>query len=388
MQKSKIFVIGLAIFTMLFGAGNVVFPLEVGRAVGDKVWFAMLGLIVSGVIIPLLGLIASMMFNGDYKKFLSTVGTIPGALVALVCMALLGPFGATPRCLSLAYAAVKWHIPSISIFVFSLAASVLVFLCTIRKSGIVAIMGKILGPIKLVLLFSLIIIGVIHPNTSQVIDIAPWSTFLLGLREGYWTLDLLATIFFSGLIIAAIKKQDGEDLKPVDLALIGLKAGIIGATLLGVVYAGFCGVSAMYGSQIMHVGQDQLLSALAMIILGSHAGILANITMSIACLSTAIALTAVFADYLRSEIFKEKVSYSYSLLLTVVITFIMANLGFARIMIAIEPVAKVLLPAVTVLVIANLAQKVYGFKYIKMLFFTTLIATVAINFLPQCIICW
>lgn len=381
MQKSKIFIVGLAIFTMLFGAGNVVFPLEVGRAVGDKVWFAMLGLIISGVAIPLLGLIASMIFNGDYKKFLSTIGTIPGAFIALVCMALLGPFGATPRCLSLAYAAVKWHIPSISIFVFSLAASVLVFLCTIRKNSIVTIMGKFLGPLKLTLLFSLIILGIMNPSTAQAIDLTPWSTFLLGLREGYWTLDLLATIFFSGLIISAIKKQEGDDLKPVDLALIGLKAGAIGATLLGIVYAGFCGVSAMYGSQIMHVGQDQLLSALAMIILGSHAGILANITMAVACLSTAMVLTAVFADYLRAEVFSNKVSYGYSLLLTVVITFIMANLGFARIMIAIEPIAKVLLPAVTVLVIANLAQTFYGFKYIKTLFFATLITTIAINFL-------
>src|SRR3990172_2297492 len=111
MQKSKIVSVGLAIFAMLFGAGNVVFPLDLGRTVGAQVFFAVLGLTITGVIVPLIGLISAALFDGSYKKFLGMMGHIPGMFVALVCMLLIGPFGATPRCVSLSYAALQWHVP-------------------------------------------------------------------------------------------------------------------------------------------------------------------------------------------------------------------------------------------------------------------------------------
>src|SRR5688572_23267278 len=136
MQKVKLFSVGLAIFAMLFGAGNVVFPLALGREVGDQVLFALLGLCVTAVLVPLLGLVSSMLFDGDYRKFLATAGSVPAAIVAFICMILIGPFGATPRCITLSYAALKWHMPQLSLFVFSLIAAVIIFIATIRKNFI------------------------------------------------------------------------------------------------------------------------------------------------------------------------------------------------------------------------------------------------------------
>lgn len=380
MQKSKLFSVGLAIFAMLFGAGNIVFPLGLGRDVGDMVGFALVGFCLTGVIVPLLGLITGILFNGDYKKLLGTMGAIPGAIIAFICMILIGPFGCIPRCLTLSYAAISWHVPELTLFMFSLVAAVLVFLATIRKNGVIGLLGKFLGPIKLTLLLSIIILGIFYPSTSRTLDLSAWNSFFAGLREGYWTMDLLGTIFFSGLIISSIRHYTrNKEVSSSHIAWLGVQAGVIGGLLLGLVYTGFCYVSSMYSAQVMGVPKDQLLSALATLILGSKAAVLANLTVSVACLTTAIALTTVFADYLCSEIFRNKVSYFYSLLLTVVAIFVMTNLGFAGIARVIEPIVVICYPALIVLCIANIAQKLFKFAYIK----TVVFATFAVTLLMQ-----
>lgn len=60
---------GFAIFSMFFGAGNVVFPLALGQFAKDKHPYAAFGLVLTAVIVPFIGLIAMALFNGNYKHF-------------------------------------------------------------------------------------------------------------------------------------------------------------------------------------------------------------------------------------------------------------------------------------------------------------------------------
>jgi branched-chain amino acid:cation transporter, LIVCS family len=385
---SRILPIGIAIFAMLFGAGNIVFPLGLGRETTSQAGYAILGFLITGILVPLLGLIAASLFDGSYKKFLGTIGNIPGAFVATICMLLLGPLGATPRCITVAYAAVKWHFPQLSIFFFSLATAALVFIATMRRGKIVELLGKILGPIKLTLLLSIVVIGLFSSVTPSPSQLTSWNSFLKGIIEGLGPLDLLATIFFSGLIVAAIKAQATKDeLSSRQIVSIGIKAGIIGGCLLGIVYTGFCLLAAKYGALVNHVPKEQLLSVLTMCVLGSKASLLVNATVTVACITTTIALTAVFADFLTHEVFLGRINYRYALLLTVVVTFAMANLGFAGVAHIIEPFAVLCYPALIALSLANIAHLLWGFRYIKTLTFTTFIATVLITYAP-CLFCW
>jgi LIVCS family branched-chain amino acid:cation transporter len=382
MQKSKLIAVGLAIFAMLFGAGNVVFPLALGRDVGDNILFALLGFCTSGVLIPVLGLVAGIMFDGDYKRFLATMGRIPGFIVALICMILLGLFLA-PRCITLSYAAVKWYFPDLSLFVFSLFAVILIFVATVRKNNVVGLLGRFLGPIKLSLLFSVIVLGILYPSAPRSVAMLSYEVFFKGLKQGYLTMDLLATIFFSGLIISSIKHYNkGKEISSNQVAWLGLQAGIIGGLLLGVVYTGFCIVASMYSFQVIDVPADQLLSALATLILGPKAAVLANLTVAVACLTTAIALTTVFADYLCNDLFGGKIQYLYSLLATLFAVLVISNLGFSGIGRIVGPLAELFYPALIVLCLANIAKKLFKFEYIKTAVFTTFIINLLLQVIP------
>lgn len=378
MRTSLIFSLGVAIFTMLFGAGNIIFPLAIGRDVGDKVGFAMVGFFLTAIIVPLLGLVATMLFDGDYRRFFGSLGSLPGFLCGLLCMVLIGPFGATPRCVTLSYAALCWYIPQCSLFVFSLIAVVVIFALTVHKGRLMMIFGQILGPLKLVLLLSIMVFAFISSRSIAPGVFAPWHSFFKGLKEGYFTMDLLGTIFFASLVYGAIcsnlKKATLVNSRVI--AKIGLKAGLVGAGLLGVVYLGFCLAAALHSPNLVDVPKEQLLSTMACLVLGDRVGIIANITVAIACLTAAMALTTIFADYISKELFGGRLSYTKALLATVIIVFAVSNVGFTGIMIFIEPVAGVFYPMLVVLAIANIAKKLVGFRWTKPTVYTTFFVTI------------
>jgi len=384
MKNAKIIIpAGLAIFAMLFGAGNIVFPLALGRDSGSMVWFAMFGFFLTAALVPLLGIASTILFDGNYKKYLSMVGPIPGALISLVCMLLIGPFGATPRCVATSFAALKWYIPGLNLLVFSIAAAILIFGLTIKQNRVIDIIGRFLGPIKIGLLSAIIILGLIFAKTLTPTAGNSLDLFRQGALSGYGTMDLLSGIFFAGLVLTGIKRglqsqNESADFK--QLAWIGFKAGLLGALLLGVVYSGFGLIAAFYRQHIINVPDAQLFSALAELILGSKLGIIAGLTVSVSCLATAVALTTVFAEYLRKEVLQGRVSYLTTLLITVCITGAMTNLDFKGIMSLLAPIVTIVYPALIVLAICNVANKLFGFKWIKLPVAATFIASLLQHF--------
>ncbi len=373
MTTKQIVSLGIALFAMFFGAGNVVFPLDLGRVMGDSIPFALLGLFLSGVLMPLIGVFSGVFFEGDYKAFFGRIGRIPGEILALVCMITIGSIGATPRTITLSYAAFSWYFPNLPLWLFTICAALIVLFFTLREGKVVEIIGKYLGPIKIALLTSVIISGFFVPSELIHTDFGSWQSFKIGLFEGYGTLDLLGAIFFAKLIILSVNKSSYSNKKAFIKDL--LKAGAIGAVLLGVVYSGFMITSALHGSQIPVVGRKDLIFALGDFLLG-RLGILVSFTVAIACLTTAIALTAVFSDYLSNDLFRGKISYKTAVKLSVLVSWAFANLDFEGVMNVIVPIAFICYPAMIVLSLLNIAYKTVGFKPVRVPVFLTLAVTI------------
>ena len=140
----------------------------------------------------------------------------------------------------------------------------------------------------------------------------PWEVFLKGLRDGYQTMDLLGAFFFSSVVLNCLKdEQVAPGQKNYKNSIfMALKASFIGAFLLSAIYVGFSYVAAFHSQSIAEVNQDQLIGTIAIKLLGPMAGVATCVAVALACLTTAIALAAVFAEFLHRDISFGKLSYA------------------------------------------------------------------------------
>ncbi len=373
--KSTTIATGLAMFSMFFGAGNVVFPLALGQLAQDKTFYAILGLLITAVGVPFLGLIAMTLFDGNYKTFFNRIGEVPGALLSFCIMALIGPFGATPRCIALAYSTVQGYLPDISLATFSVGSCVLIYLLTFRKSRLLDVLGYVLTPFLLLCLLIIIVKGFLTTPNLQSIDHSEMTIFLKGLKEGYQTMDLLGAFFFSSVILTCLKEgiPASEHQNHKKLIKATLKASAIGAFLLAAVYVGFSYVAAFHTGDMGAVNQEELLGAIAHKILGPYAGLVASVAVALACLTTAIALCAVFAEYLHHDATVGKLNYQWSLIITLVIAGIFSTLKFTGLIAILAPILSVCYPALIVLSFLNIAYKLYHVQSIKIPVFLTFV---------------
>src|SRR5262245_32752684 len=152
-SRSTIWSTGLAMFSMFFGAGNIVFPLALGQFTQDKNFYGIVGLILTAVCVPLLGLMAMMLYDGNYSSFFRRIGRVPGFLVTLLILGLIGPFGGIPRCIAISYATLEaFRFETLSwmnLPLFSAISCVLIFLFTFRPGKVLDLLGYVLTPILL-----------------------------------------------------------------------------------------------------------------------------------------------------------------------------------------------------------------------------------------------
>lgn len=361
---SRIFSTGLAMFSMFFGAGNVVFPLVVGQTAGDQTLFALLGLLLTAVGVPFLGLIAILLFQGDYQQFFARSGKIPGFLLAAAIMLLIGPFGGLPRCIALSYSTLKLSWPLLSFGIFSFCSCSLIFFFALKKTRMLNLLGYVLTPLLLLSLTIIVVVGLWTGESSTPSTLTAGQSFWHGFMEGYNTMDLLASFFFSAIIYTTLKQESKDSSPEGDHALfqLSLKASFIGGTLLALVYMGFSFVAAWHASSLSVTNQGELLGALTLKILGPYAGLIASATIALACLTTAIALAAVFAEFLQKVLFRNMISYSQALVLTLLASFAVSLLEFTGIISLLAPLLQVIYPALILFTIFTIIIRLRGMK--------------------------
>jgi branched-chain amino acid:cation transporter, LIVCS family len=367
-QKLDIYATGLAIFAMFFGAGNIIYPLAIGQYALDKTPAAITGLILTAVVMPFLGLFALFLFHGKTQPFFARMGKLPGLLVATLAISLLGPLGSTPRCVSLSYSTFKMSFPELSVIWFSGIACLIIFFFAYQKGRLLSWLGYVLTPGLVILLTLIIFKGLWQsPSANEWTQAKPAAQlFWHGLKEGYNTMDLLAAFFFAPIILTSIRAKQAARGEGQELSMpFILKASIIGALLLSLIYIGFSFLSSYYAAQLEGVPHDQLLATLSVYILGSQAGLFVNLTVALACLTTAIALIAAFSEFFYRDIFDSRIPYTVILTASLLITFFFATLEFSGISQFLAPILQLLYPTLILLTALNICYRLFGFKPIK-----------------------
>lgn len=358
-QNSGILIAGLALFSMFFGADDLIWPLILGGTAGDKNFFAILGLLITGISLPLLGLISMMLFKGDYRAFFERIGKKTSLMLIFIIQAIIGPVGAIPRSITLSYASLKPYLfEGIDLTIFSLLSCSLLLVFTIKPRRVIHFLGIILTPVLLVSLGAFLFFGFLSPPEPKEVNMTSLEAFSGGLKVGYNTLDIIAAFIFAPLVMTHFIAPAESDHKVVFKKMV--KASLITAGLLSAVYIGLTYISSFYTP---YVGEghkpEEHLSVIANFLLGPTGAFIACIAVSLACLTSCIPIVSICGDYVREDLFRNRGGVFLPIVTILGISSMVANMGFMGIADMLAPVLQVLCPGLIVLSLFNIIHKLY-----------------------------
>jgi len=335
LKKNSYISIGLMLFALFFGAGNLIFPAFLGQNAGSNLSVAMTGFIIMGVGLPLLGVLV-MGYSGavDLLELSSRAGKVFGVTFTTLLYLTIGPFFAIPRTGTTTYElGLSSFFPessqTIAQAVFLAIFMGLTLWLSINPNKLVDRIGTVITPVLLFSMVVLIIASLVNPMGSAQAPTETYATsslaFNSGLMEGYNTMDALASLVFGIIVINAVKlygaKTKGEIFKNTTKAAVGK--------------------------------------------------ILLFVIVFLACLTTSVGLVTACATFFVR--LYSKISYkTYAVALTL-FSFAVGNYGLAAIIKGAVPVLVLLYPLTMVLILLGFLHNLFGGK--KVVYVTTVTLT-------------
>jgi LIVCS family branched-chain amino acid:cation transporter len=351
---------GLAMFSMFFGSGNLVFPLLVGQMSQGHFILGSFGIFLTGVVVPFLGILAVLLFSGDSRPSSSKLGRCILFGASLAALSLMGPFGVLARCIAVAHGAFRLLSPETPLWLFSLLSCATLLVLTLRKNRIVTLLGSVLTPLLLVALGLIAVFSLFGNDLPTAQATEAWSSFKLGILQGYQTMDLLAAFFFSSFVIKHLKEREPD---PAASLPIFWKSSLIGAGLLASIYCVLVLLGSIHAEALANVPPQEMLGAVASLSLGPMAAPIVATAAILACLTTAIVLTSLFADFFKKEVCKEKIPMSLSIGITLSIAFCISTLDFQGIMNFLAPILGKTYPTLITLTVGGILYRVWELKF-------------------------
>lgn len=355
-KKKEILILGFALFSMFFGAGNLLFPPSVGVAVG-KDWFqAGLGFFLTGIGLPLLGILAFTKV-GSLDEFANKVSNKFNIFYSTILILVIGPLFAIPRTGSTTFEmGILPLFPNSNPSIIAILTSVVFFGITLflvlNESSITDILGKFLTPIILLILSLITILGITSNLGTPVDSTINVNPFSYGFVSGYQTMDALASVLFGVIIIRGLEGKGITDSNEQKSFLSN--AGFIAAIGLGFIYLSLIYLGAQI-SNIKGLTTAQTTLTLAEMTLGNIGKVAFGVCVAAACLTTSVGLVALASEWF-SKLFK--ISYKKIALAICIFSAILSIAGLDYIISLSVPVLVILYPVTIVLILLN----IFGIK--------------------------
>lgn len=354
-------IIGTALFAMFFGAGNLIFPPQLGFLTGVDWLTAFIAFAVTGIGIPILGIFSVEKAGGTVYHFASKVHPFFANIFGTIIMLGIGPLLALPRTAATTYEiGIRPFSDKINSFVSSLVFFSIVLLFSIKPSKVIDRIGKYLTPLLIFVLLCIIIRGTLFP-IGPIIKQPAQNFFLKGFLEGYQTMDALAAMLFATIIIDTIAER-GYKNKKIRFK-INIISGSLAAFCLLFVYSGLMYVGAT-GTNIFpqDISRTTLLISLCEKLWGNLGKIILAFSIALACLTTAIGLTATAGHYFV-KLFHNKVSYEAVVIVVTIFSCWLANYGVENIIRYSVPLLEILYPVCILLIVMNLLDDYIPSRY-------------------------
>lgn len=378
----NLLVLSFALFAMFFGAGNFIFPPSLGAVSGTKWLLSFLGFLITGVGMPVLGVVSVALANGDLSVFTKALPEKLGFLFIISVLLIIGPLFAIPRTAASTFElavlpffdtlkiAVNMHILAIiSKLIFFLLCLLFVF----NRTNVLDNIGKILTPLLLLVLLLLIFRGLFRSDKlgEGFAQSSETHLFRYGFTVGYQTMDALASMLFATIVVTSILERGYKGSS--EILKVSVSVGILACLGLSLVYMGLTYLGAASNITIpLEVERTKRLVGIARQLWDFPGLVILAISLALACLTTAVGLIATAASYFSDKL---HVSYRIVAILVTLISFFISLIGVDAIVFIATPVLDIVYPIAIVLIVLSLFKNKISSVFIRGAVFGTLLIT-------------
>lgn len=354
--------IGSLLFGLFFGAGNLIFPVQMGQQAGNHTFAATIGFLITGVGLPMLGIIASALSKSESLFDMARpVGSRYASIFTCLLYLTIGPLFAIPRTATVAFEVgihpfISDEYLKIGLIIFSFIFFAFTIYFSLKPGQILEWVGKYLTPIFLVLLSILLIATFVSPM-GEVREYAAQGNYgtqplFTGLLDGYNTMDALASVAFAIIIISNIQKLGIKDSNSI--AMETCKSGLVSVAGMAIIYGSLAYMGATsLGSVSPANNGGSILSMVSNHYFGVVGKVLLAAIVGVACVKTAIGLITSCSE-MFSEMFPKSISYKKYAVTFTVFSFVIANFGLNNLIQLSIPVLMFLYPLVITLILLSI----------------------------------
>ena len=377
-KRKDSIIVGFALFSMFFGAGNLIFPPSLGNTLGDKYLLGIIGFVLTGVGLPLLAILACSKGNGTFESITNKISPKFTLILTTVLFFAIGPLLAIPRTAATTFEiSILPFFPTWSPIIVMAIYFLINLFFVLKRSSIIDTIGKFLTPALIIVLTIVIVKGIIDP-IGELVPTGATNILSMSLLEGYQTMDALGALLFAGVITSSIveKGYKGSEVKSVLL-----KASLIAVVGLAFVYGGLTFIGAHTVNLVdSGISNTALLVFIANKILGTFGLILIGTAIGLACLTTSIGLLTAGATFFE-KVSNGKLSYKFNAIAISLMSYIIACQGVDKIVKLSVPILNVLYPvAITIIVVTLLNKFLTNIIAIRLAVYTSLVCGFLFSF--------
>ena len=362
MNKTKeIWIAGFALFSLFFGAGNLILPPTLGAKAGLDWWIVVLGFVTTAVTIPILAIFAHAKLQGtlyDFGKKVSPVfSTIYCLLIYSIAIAI-----PSPRTAAVTHEMTVQPFFDTSTLLTSIIYFVLVFIFAINRSRVIGLIGKFLTPIIVIIL--LIIIGIAIFTSPASLSASTFNTpFVDGLLEGYQTFDAIGGVVVGAVIIISLNYSSHTTFEAKRKLI--RKAGFIAGTGLLLIYGGLILGGSLFASTFAeNASRTEILTSLSTQTLGNFGTTFLSVLVALACFTTAVGIVTGSADYVKGICKNSQKAYLITAAIASLIGIFVGSYQVDFIITLAVPALMFLYPITIMLILLNIVPDKFASKLV------------------------
>lgn len=364
LSQKNLMLVSLMLFSMFFGAGNLIFPPMLGQMSGTNLLLSLSGFLASAVGLPILAVAVVAKADG-LQNLAGRVNKTFALIFTLLIYLSIGPFLGIPRAASLSFetsiapflkaSTIGGALP---LFLYTVCFFGIAFWLSIAPNKLIDRFGKVLTPTILLLIFLVFIGSLVKPIGSFNAPIGDYANFpvLKGFLDGYMTMDAIAALNFGIVVALVLKKQGITDKKA--LSSYTIKAGLIAGLILTLIYLVLACLGAAAQTRFGSTENGaQTLTNVVSYIFDSNGLIILGLVFGLACLTTSVGLITSCSEYFSRIV--PKVNYKIWVTGITLSSLLFANVGLTKILSISVPVLTAIYPMAIVLIVLAFTHNLF-----------------------------